>query len=319
MRVLITGASGCVGRYMVEDFLEHTDHELVLLVRDRGRMPLPEGAEARVTVLEHDLRDLDGYGPKLGRIDCAFLVATSWGGADAHEITCDANLALTDRLVAEGCAQIFYFATASVLTPGSGTPFEPAGAHGTDYIRSKYALMQGMEARVAQAKPTEIVGIFPTLVFGGRSEAPAIPFSHFANLMNELRRYAWLLRFLSAEARFNLIHAADIARVCRRVAGATGQPRHLILGNPAVSVDTFMAQFLGALGRNKRTLWRITRGQADLLLKLIPVIRLSDWDRLCLDYPDQSHPAAVNPADYGEPVVMPDLASGLVRIGFSPR
>lgn len=315
MRVLITGASGCVGRYMVEEFLAHTDHDLVCLVRDAGKLPVPEAAAGRVTVLEHDLREVEAYAPRLGHIDCAFLVATSWGGDDAYAVTRDANLALADALITAGCPQLFYFATASVRVPGGGL-FPAAGEHGTDYIKSKFQLVEGMEERRATAGGTEITGIYPTLVFGGRREAPAVPLSHFANLMGDLRPYARLLQLISADARFNIVHAHDIARVCRIVAGRTGQPDRLILGNPATDVDTLIVQFLSVLGRRKRTLWKIRPRQVDLVLKVLPMIQLSPWDRFSVDYPDQSHPDAVNPASYGAPVVMPDLASGLRSIGF---
>ena len=48
-------------------------------------------------------------------------------------------------------------------------------------------------------------------------------------------------------------------------------------------------------------------------------IRLSPWDRHCMDHPDQSYPDARNPAFYGLPVAMPSLESGLDGIGIPRR
>ncbi|WP_310413618.1 NAD-dependent epimerase/dehydratase family protein, partial [Chamaesiphon sp. OTE_8_metabat_110] len=34
MRILVTGASGCVGHYISETLIQNTDHELFLFVRN---------------------------------------------------------------------------------------------------------------------------------------------------------------------------------------------------------------------------------------------------------------------------------------------
>ena len=54
-RVLITGAAGCVGQYLVDEFLANTPHHLVLLVRDKRKLPFDSDAEPRVSVIEAEL------------------------------------------------------------------------------------------------------------------------------------------------------------------------------------------------------------------------------------------------------------------------
>lgn len=313
MRVLITGATGCVGRYFVEEMLANTAHELVLVVRDRARLAVPDDALDRVTVVEADMRDLDACAAAAEGVDTAVLIATSWGGEDTYAVTVDANLALADRLIAAGCGHILYFATASVLAQ-DGALLPAAERHGTDYIRAKYLLVEGMEKRAEQAR---ITGLFPTLVFGGRREAPAIPFSHFANLLTELWRYVWALRFVSADARFHVVHAADISTVVRHLIDTPpwDAPARLVLGNPASSVDEMMAELVEQKGKRLRTLYRLKPAHVDFLVRVLP-ITLSPWDRFCVDHPDQSHPGAVNPASYGLPVAMPRLRDGLASIGL---
>lgn len=318
MKILITGASGCVGRYLVEALLANPDHRLVLAVREAAKLDVLSDADrARVEIVECDLTELAARPEAFDGVEAGVLVATAWGGGDTYDITVGANLAIADALIAAGARHVLYFATASVLDQQGGL-LQAADTFGTDYIRAKFQLVQQMETRADRAR---ITGLYPTLVMGGRTAAPAIRMSHFANLMHEIRPYAWALRFISANGLFNIVHAADIATVTRHlietVTDTTGNAR-LVLGNPAGSVDEMMAQFARANGRRQRTILRLHTSWVDTLTRVLP-INLSPWDRFCVDHPDQSHPAAVNPATYGLPVVMPDLVSGLASIGISGR
>lgn len=315
MRILVTGASGCVGRYLVEALLAGGGHDLVLAVRDAGKLPPELASDARVMVVEADLRDLATRPEAVAGVEAAVLLATAWGGAETRDVTVGANLALTDALIAAGCGHILYFATASVLAQ-DGSMLPAAADFGSDYIRAKHELVEAMETRADRAR---ITGLYPTLVFGGRREAPAIRLSHFANLATEIWPWLWLIRFLSAEGRFNVIHAADIATVTRHLIEAEGagqpNPARLVLGNPAEEVDAIVAQVLARKGTRPRRLLRLRPAWVRTVERLTPVT-LSDWDRFCAQHPDQSHPGAVNPASFGLPVIMPDIGAGLASIGL---
>lgn len=317
-RVLVTGASGCVGRYLVEAFLDTPGTRVAALVRDRARLPSGAFPDDRVETLVADLRDLDAYAGALSGTDAAVLAATAWGGEDTFAVTVDANLALADRLIEAGCRHIVYFATASVLGP-DGALLAAAEARGTDYIRAKHRLVERMEERAGAAR---ITGIFPTLVFGGRDEEPPIRHSHFANLAREVAGWARWLRFTGADGKFHVIHAADIAAVVRHLVGqgrGAGQgAERYVLGNPAATVDEMMGQLLAATGRRHRPAIRLRQGWIDPLSRVLP-IELTPWDRYCASQPDQSHPNAVNPADFGLPVSMPDLRTGLASLGIDGR
>ena len=199
MRILITGASGCVGQYLVEELLSNPEHELVLFLRDRRRLPLPDNALARVTFVECDLRDAARQTDRLNGIDAAVLLATAWGGEETFDVTVKANVALTDELIARNCRHILYFATASVLE-SDGTISETARTIGTDYIRAKSQLVEALETRKDRV---HLSGLFPTLVMGGRIEAPKKPESHFAKLIKEIARWMWLGRFLTRRRPFS--------------------------------------------------------------------------------------------------------------------
>ncbi len=315
MRILVTGASGCVGRSLVDALLAG-GHELVLCVRTAGRLPEAVRRDPRVEVIEADLRELAARPGTFGGVEAAVLVATAWGGPDTAAITRDANAALADRLLDEGCRHVLYFATASVLR-GDGSLLPEAEALGTDYIRAKAGLVRAMEERAGRGR---ITGLFPTLVLGGRLGAgpEGAPPSHLARLLVEARRWRDLARMLSFRAgKFHLIHAEDIAAVVRhlveRGAGGPGAER-IVLGNPAMTVDEVLAEASRAWGRRYLGWVRVTPRRAEWLIRTFR-IRLAPWDRWCLENPDQSFPGAVWPPSLGLEPVMPDLATGIRLVG----
>jgi len=314
-RILVTGASGCVGQYLVEELLAETPHRLVLVVRTPGKLPAEVASSPRVEVIEADVADIEAYRGRLGHIDLAFLVAACWGGPEAYRVNVDANLALTRHLADNGGERVLYFATGSVID-ADGRMLPAAHELGSDYIRSKYQLVEEIEKlreRIA------IVGLFPTLILGGGDGKPK---SHFANLLHEARPWAWLARFLRADARFHFVHAKDIARVARHLADAPldglPEPRRLVLGNPAITVNAFLAQFVGYLGMRMPFGIPLKDWLAEGVIKLFR-IELSPWDRYCMQHRDLSYARVYGPADFGLPVHCPDVATALNSIGISVK
>ena len=72
------------------------------------------------------------------------------------------------------------------------------------------------------------------------------------------------------------------------------------------------------MGLNERIGFMGGGKMAEALIKLFR-IQLSPWDRYCMEHPDQSYPAAVNPAAFGLPVVMPDLGAGFATLGVAAK
>ena len=311
-RILVTGASGCVGQYLVEELLAHTQHRLVLVVRNPGKLPAAVSSSPRVEVIEADVANVDGYRERLGRIDVAMLVAACWGGPDAFRVNVDANLALAGYLADNGGERVLYFATGSVID-ADGRMLPPARELGSEYIRSKYRLVEEIEKL---GDRIDIVGLYPTLILGG---GDGKPMSHFAKLLREARPWAWLARFLRADGKFHFVHAQDIATVARHLADAPldglEKPRRLVLGNPANTVNEFIAGFTSYLGL--RTPFTVTLKDwlAEGFIKVFR-IELSPWDRYCMQHRDLSYRKVYGPADFGLPVACPDLGTALRLIGI---
>lgn len=315
MRILITGASGCVGQYIVEELQNNTDHDLVLFLRDRRRLPLPREALSRVEIVEGDLRDAGQKAAAFRGVEVAILLATAWGGDETFDVTVHANVALADILIAQGCRSILYFATASVLTP-RGELSDMARDLGTDYIRAKWALVQELEKR---SDKSTLIGLFPTLVLGGRIAPPSKPLSHFAKLLKQIAPWMRAGRFFTAPGRFHIIHAADIAIMVRflteRQVSRPHSSERIVLGNPARTVDQLLAEFCQHTGRSVRPLISISPRLAAIFIRIFR-IQLSPWDRYCMENPDQSYVETACPQSYGLHAAAPRLTDGLDDIGI---
>ena len=80
MRVFITGGSGCVGHYLVRQYLKDPNAEIVLLLRNPGKLQLPETDRDRVEILEGDLTEGAALLAGQPGFDLGILAATAWGG-----------------------------------------------------------------------------------------------------------------------------------------------------------------------------------------------------------------------------------------------
>lgn len=311
-RILITGGSGCVGHYLVEELARETKHELVLVLRNPGKLTLEPEWRDRITIIEADVKDTGAYLDRLGHIDTAILAAACWGGDDAWPVNVHTNIALTEHLAAKGARRVFYFGSASVLDH-DGSMLRAAHDLGTPYIRSKYELTQAMEQL---SDRIETVGVFPTLIVGGEDGKPM---SHFANLLHEAARWAWLAGFFRADGRFHYIHARDIARTMRVLVDAAempgGKPARVVLGNPATTVNEFVRDFLGYRGIRIPVGITLRDSYARVLIKLFR-IQMEPWDRYCMEHRDLSFHHPVNPAVLGAEAYCGDLKTALASIGI---
>lgn len=293
----MTGASGCIGHYVVESLIQETNHELYLLLRNPEKLKVDYRARPGITVLQADMRQIEQFSALLKTIDCAVLIATAWGGPEeVHDINVVKTLGLMNLLDPEKCEQIIYFSTASILDRHNCLLRE-AGEIGTDYVRSKYTCYRQM-ANLAIAP--KITTLFPTLLLGGGSNKPQ---SHISSGIPQVEQWLWLLRFLQADASFHFIHGKDIAQiVCHLIdhPPAATDSRQLVLGNQPVTVNQAIEESCTYL--NKRIFFRIplTLGLANLIIRLFR-IRMAAWDRFSMNYRHFTHQTVVSPENFGLP------------------
>jgi nucleoside-diphosphate-sugar epimerase len=294
-RIFITGASGCIGHYVIESLLENSYHELFLLLRDPDKLQIDLSNQSRVHVLQGDIRDIEKFSELLGTMDSAILIATSWGGAPAiYDINVTANLKLMTLLDPDRIRQVLYFSTASILDR-QNRPLNEAGQVSFDYIRSKYQCHQKLRDLAIFPK---ITTLFPTLVFGGDSNKP---YSHISSGLGEVTKWIDLIRFFRADGTLHFIHAKDIATVVTHLVDhipESGESRELVLGNAALAVDQAVADVSRYLGRSIYFQIPLSQRLIDFFIKLFNV-RMEDWDRFCLKYRHFTYQNPLTPASFG--------------------
>ena len=299
-RIFITGASGCIGHYMVESLLQNTDHELYLLVRSPERLKF-DYTSSRIHLLVGDMFRVEEYSDLLLKdINIAILAATAWGGAsETYDINVDKTLALINLLNPRVCERIIYFSTASILDRQNKLLL-PANQFGHDYIRTKYQCFAQLSN---QAIADKIITVFPTLVFGGEENKP---YSHLSAGITDVTKWIGLIRWFSLDGSFHFIHARDIAKV---ITYLVEHPEYtpnsenkgvdcLVLGNPAISVDKAIAKIANYF--NKKVYLRVPLyiWLTNIFIKLFR-IQMDTWSRFSLNYRHFTYTDPVTPASFG--------------------
>ena len=215
-RILVTGASGCVGQYVSRWLLEHSESELLLWLRDPAKLTAVPADHPRIKLLIGDLRDSQRFETELSTVNRVIHTATAWGDPErAWQVNVVAVKELLKRLNPEVLEQVIYFSTASILDRHL-RPLPEALAYGTEYIQTKARCLNDLEEHPMAKR---IIAVFPTLVFGGRVDGTSpFPTSYLTEGLTEASRWLWLARWLRADASFHFIHAEDIARICGSLA-----------------------------------------------------------------------------------------------------
>jgi nucleoside-diphosphate-sugar epimerase len=313
-RIFITGASGCIGHYIVDALIRETNHDLFLLVRDPQKLQFDYNFRPGITIIQGDMREIEQVGRLLKTIDCAILIATSWGGTEeTQDINVTKTIRLLNLLDPALCQQVLYFSTASILRHDH-QPLLEAGEIGTDYIKSKYQCHQQL-GKLAIAP--QITTIFPTLVFGGDAQKP---YSHISAGIGDIVKWMNLIRFFKADGSFHFLHAEDIARVVLYLLAhppEPNDPHEFVLGNPALTADQAVEQVCAYL--KKKILFRIPLSihWANFFIKVFRV-QMAEWDRFCIDYPHFTYDHPINPDSFGLVAYCPTVKD-LLRVSGIPR
>ncbi|MEM6520956.1 MAG: NAD(P)-dependent oxidoreductase [Cyanobacteria bacterium P01_C01_bin.70] len=313
-RIFMTGASGCIGHYLIETLLSETPHELFLLVRNPAKLLFNWQDEPRIHLIQDDIRNAEAHADVLKTIDTAILVATSWGGApEIYDINVTANHRLMELLDRDRCQQVLYFSTASILD-GNNLPLPAAGDIGTDYIRSKYQCYLKLPELAIYPQVTTI---FPTLVFGGDKDKP---YSHISAGLTDVTKWIGLIRFMRADGSFHFAHGKDIALVVTHLVDhppGPEAPRQVIIGNPALTLNRTVEEVCEYLG--KRIYFRIpvSLWLADRIIDWFN-IRMAEWDHFCLKYRHFVYRQPVYPEKLGLEPYCPTVADLMRVSGIMP-
>jgi nucleoside-diphosphate-sugar epimerase len=174
LNILITGATGFIGRALINDLLTHTPHHLSAMVRPSSN-PLP----AVVRSIEIDSLDATSdYCEHLANIDVVIHLAarvhslnenSATSHVEHHELNTESTLNLARQAAATGTSRFIYLSSIKVNgdTTKPGQPFTADGPlnPSDSYARSKFAAEQRLRALSAATSMTHVI-IRPPLVYG---------------------------------------------------------------------------------------------------------------------------------------------------------
>ena len=323
-RILITGASGCVGQYISSWLLQHSDAELLLWLRDPEKLKAVSAEHPRIRLLVGDLRDTDRFAHELATVHRVIHTATAWGDPERAEqvnvVAVKRMLELLDPGVVE---QIIYFSTASILIDISSRCLKPLPMerstsrqkHGVFRISRCILSLHGSSRCSQPSSSGTTDGSSPFL----RAISPRD--------LGEASRWLWLACWLRADASFHFIHAEDIARICGQFAitphAANQEPgqgalRRIVMGQPALCVDDAVATLC-----RWRGVWRtpgipLIPWLIETLIRVLP-IDVTAWDRFSIRQRHFVHEPASAPERFGETSHAPDLETVLGDSGLPRR
>lgn len=263
--IFITGSTGCVGSYFLDDLTQESISDIHLLVRRPQELKAPYFLNARVHVIHGDLQNISEHSALLSRAEYVFHFATSWGGPDAFEINDRAFRAILDAVSFERCRRVVYFSTASIIKP----TFELDMAtfeKGTEYIRSKAYAYQRLNSH---EKYPLVTAVFPSVILGGDAQHAWTPFTR------SIKHWSYglsLAKHLGLDGVFHWIHARDIAQILTCYLKEQNWPKHVVLGQPADSVQALIQKLSPQPPR-----FRVPFSSGPMLSFLSPW--MTPWDR----------------------------------------
>ncbi|HEX3044815.1 MAG TPA: NAD(P)-dependent oxidoreductase [Bacillota bacterium] len=275
-KVFMTGASGCVGSYLVD--LLAPDYELYLLVRNPGKLKFDPEKRKNITVIRGDMDSIGQQAQLLQEMDYCIHVATAWGGEGTERINVDRVEEMFNLLNPAKVKRIIYFSTASIL--GRGNQLLPeAGEFGTEYIRTKYICYVNLPKCKLYDR---LVTVFPTFVFGGDKTHP---FPHFGADVAALRRISWLIGRLNVPIKFHFIHAQDIGKIVKYLMEQPEVERNYVMGNEPLTFGEFAKRLAHFFGHPLRWQMKVSP-QGVLKLAKILRVKMDAWSRFCAGYGD---------------------------------
>ena len=324
-RILITGASGCVGQYTTAWLLDNSEAELLLWLRDPSKLTAVAANHPRIQLLVGDLREADRFASELASVHRVIHTATAWGDPErAQQVNVVAVKRMLSLLNPSLIEQITYFSTASILDRHL-QPLTEALAYGTEYIQTKAQCLKDLEEHPLAGK---IVAVFPTLVFGGRVDGSSpFPTSYLTEGLTEASKWLWLARFLRADASFHFIHAADIAAICGHLATHPHQPnpepgqgavRRIVMGQKAISVDEAVASLCRWRGVRRTPGISLWPWLIETLIRVLP-IEVNAWDRFSIRQRHFIHQPVTQPERFGDRSHAADLEAVLLDSGLPRR
>jgi dihydroflavonol-4-reductase len=262
--VLVTGASGFLGRPLVRALLE-AGREVVALSRDPAA--LTDLRHPSLRIVPGDLRDPDSYSPRLAAGGSVFHLAAVRNHPrvrvrEMEEVNVRATAELARRSLEAGVGR---FVHVSTLLSESTTV--PLGA----YAESKARAAQEVRRLAAAGLPA--VTVCPAIVFG--PDHPSHPNRITSEIRRLLRQRVVLVLAGGRQAR-NLVHVDDVVRglLAAEQRGAVGE--EYVLGGEDIAPRDFGRLVLSLAGLRPIATLSLPAGPALAMARIADRLQKSD-------------------------------------------
>ena len=306
-KVFITGGSGCIGHYVIEQLLGRKDVELHLLVRDPKRFRFDVDSLAQVVVHRGFMEDIQALSDVISEMNVVIHIATDWADSEYSDyINVEQTHALFDLTDEQVCRRIVYFSTASILGPGN-KPVKEAEELGSGYVRSKY---RGYMKLQESAVKDRVVTVFPTLVVGGDASHP---YSHISSGIVSSLNYMKIMRFIYLDGAFHFMHGRDIASVtCELAFLPELEQAEYVFGHEPLTLEKTIRDICRVFDIRMFFRFKITKRLLMGLAKILR-IKIGPWEQYYLDNPYIVYDV-VRPESFGLKSVFPTMRSVLKDI-----
>ena len=275
--ILITGISGSVGHYLFDVLAGDPRYHLYLVIRNPKKLCRDLSNYPNITLLQMDMRDVPQQKELLQKMDYVIWLATCWGGfREPWRVNVYPLFRMLRRLDRQRVKKIIYFSTASILDR-EHRPVEAIREIGTNYIRSKFLAHKMLQRNPLKEK---IITVFPTWVCGGDATHPL---SHAAASLSKLQKYISVLKYFTADFRFNFIHCADIARLTKHLMENPADKKEYVFGNDPLDVGELLRRAADFYGQKTPFQIKIPLG---VLRTIAWLTKQHSWGKYCLRYHD---------------------------------
>ena len=286
INIFITGGTGSVGSYVIDQFKDNDNYHLFVLARNISKVKQANN----MTVVEGHMMDIDAFKEYLINIDYLIHIATSWGDQPTEDVNIHKTMELFNYVNTKQLKNIIYFSTASILDK-NGNLLPQAKEFGTIYIQTKYLCREYIDRLDFKEK---IKIIYPTMIWGGDENHP---YTHVASGLKSIKNYVKLFRFFDFPLKFHFIHAEDIAKIVHHLVIHKTDKQSFVLGNKVVSYKEFIMELCKVFKIKYYFSIPISMSFIKLVAKLLNK-QMSAWDVFSLSNYEQEY-EVVNAQSFG--------------------